>query len=578
LPGGASEWSYQADAAGAMPRGVDSEVLVAKDGETIRRVGFAGTASGKIVVQKEVTPRAVAGRRPPRQVVLERYDLVSGDKGNSVEVPYVYQLADISPSGKTVIVAFAQKGNSYERLDILGLNPKKHVVGWRPYAGEREAAGEEKRPGSFRLWGQPDSPRSVVWAALLDDEHVVTVNTAGKLVLWRLPDCQAVYVFEEFGEPLALSPARRYLAGNHHGDFRLFDALTGKCVGDLQPPQFGSRAVRGVFRDDGKELAAIIDAGPDKMLARWNLKDGQLVDEMPVPPGAISAYVPFYASRNGTRLGLEYRGADHMMIDDQYLVDLDKRAVTWKYHVAGFFAVNSPDHRTWYCTQKPNARDKSLFLTAHDTPSGMVKQKAEGVTLAKQLVLQPGMSVRVQVDLGGVGLSDLAPAVERAVIEGLEHRGLKIDPGAALTFSLVAAERSTGQNLYVFNGPHFNPFRDPSEAKEVVSVQELALRMSVSDGGGKALWHLDRSVRMSGGLVKQNQSASEQLRENMLRSFRNMLSSSGSTTEAVPRYIFADLPTIIAGESTLGFHQEGPPPEVKLPENQKGPPGVAPGT
>jgi hypothetical protein len=164
------------------------------------------------------------------------------------------------------------------------------------------------------------------------------------------------------------------------------------------------------------------------------------------------------------------------------------------------------------------------------------------------------------------------------VIEGLEHRGLKIDPGAALTFSLVAAERSTGENLYVFNGPHFNPFRDPSEAKEVVSQQELALRMSVSDGSGKALWHLDRAVRMSGGFVKQNQSAGEQLRENMLRSFRNMLSASGSTTEAVPRYIFAELPTIIAGESTLGFHQEGPPPEVKLPENQKGPPGVAPGT
>jgi hypothetical protein len=574
LPESSSPWSYSIDSAGPVPRGIEREVLVAKAGESIRRVGFAGTASGKVVVQKEITPKAVTGRRPPRKVVLERFDLVSGDKGNSVEVPYVYQFADVSPSGKTVIVAFAEKGNNYQRLDVLSLAPKKHIVGWRPYAGERETTEGENRSGRFRLWGQPDSPRSVVWAALLDDDHVVTVNTAGKLVLWRLPDCQAVYVFEEFGEPLALSPGRRYLAGNHQGDFRLFDAIAGKCVGDLQAPEFGSRAVRGVFRHDGQELAAVVDAGPDKMLVRWDLKDGRKITEFAIPPQTVKQYVPFYSS-GGVRLGIEYRGNDHLMIDDQYLVDLKKTAVVWSYHISGFFAVNSPDHRSWYCTEKPNARDKMLFLTAHDTPSAMVRQKAEAVTLAKQLVLQPGMSVRVQVDLGAVGLGDANQDVERAVVEGLEYRGFIVDSAAPLTFSVVAGQRSTGQQIRVTAGPFFNPF---GPAKETFEQEELVCRMAVSDSTGKVLWYRDSSVPMRAfGNVRQDQSASQMLREEMLKNFRNMLAYSGSATQGVPRYIFADLATIVAGSSTLGFHQETPPPPAKADENKKEP-GKAPGS
>ena len=311
LPSGATDWTYQTDNAGATPRGLEREVLVAKDGETIRRIGFASPESGKVVVQKEVTPRAAVGRRLPRRVVLERYDLASGDKGTTVEVPYVYQFADLSPSGKSVLVAFAQRGQSYERLDVLSVAPKKHVAAWRPYGGERvpdEGDNALRRPRTF---GMSNSPQSVAWAALVDDDHVLTVNTAGKLICWRMPECQAVYVFEEFGEPLALSPGRRYLAGNHFGQFRLFDTRTGKCVGDLQSPQYGSRAVRGVFRSDGRELAAIIDAGPDKMLARWDLKDGQLAEEFPVAAGGDHRFfaVLHVAARRAAGHRVSRRGA-----------------------------------------------------------------------------------------------------------------------------------------------------------------------------------------------------------------------------------------------------------------------------
>jgi hypothetical protein len=583
LPSGAVLWSYLADPAGAQPRKIDRDLLLSRDAESIRCVGFASPSAGKVVVQKETTPPLLAGRRTGRQVIIERYDITNGERGNSLEVPYVYQLIDVNPSGKFAVVALTEQGNRYERLDVLGLAPKKHIAGWRPFAGEKEPEKTESDTRRHRrsLWELPVDPRSMAWAAMIDDEHVLTVNNSGKLICWSLPDCKAMYYFDEFGEPLAMSPGRKYLAGNHFGEFRIFEALTGKCVGDLEAPANGSRASRGAFRPDGKELAAIINAGPDKMLARWDLTTGKLVQEIPIPPATISTYLPFFAAHNGVRLGLEYRGSDYLMIDDQYLFDINKRCVIWRYHLLqGHFAANAPDNQTWYALRKNNAADKSLFLTSLETPSSLVRKKAEKVALEDQLVLFPGLSVRVHVDLSAVGLSDLTSSVEKSLAEGLEYRGLTVDAAAPLVFSLVAGERSTGKQIGVwartspFSGPFFNPGAQP---KETIDQRELVCRMAVSDVAGKVLWYKDRSVRMRvGGQVKAD-TAGQQLRDEMANSFRALLETTGSATDSVPRYIFADLKTILAGESQFGFHDERPPPEVKL-ENQNNAPGIAPGS
>ena len=115
---------------------------------------------------------------------------------------------------------------------------------------------------------------------------------------------------------------------------------------------------------------------------------------------------------------------------------------------------------------------------------------------------------------------------------------------------------------------------------ETVDIQEMVCRMAVSNASGKVLWHQDRASRMrSWGSVNQGGSASQQLRDEMVNGFKSLLASSGAATEAVPRYIFANLDTILAGESTLGFRNEGPPPQLQLPGGQvKKEPGIAPGS
>jgi hypothetical protein len=586
LPNGFVQWSVRPDVAGTPPRGQEREILIAKEGETVQRMIFGAPESGKVVVQKEVTAKGGPGRAQSRQIVIERYDTASGSKGNQIKVPNVYQLGDVSPSGDFAVVAFAKESGKFDRLDIVGLSPKKHLCAWRPFGSEQEKKSDDPHRRHFGHWAWSNDPKLLVWASMIDDQHILTINATGKLVCWKIPECKAVYYFEDFGEPLAMSAGRRYLAGVHYGEFRVFDAQTGQCVGDLEAPALGTRAVRGGFRPDGGELAAVIDAGPDKMLVRWNLADGKIIQETPIPGETVGWHAPFHFSHNGARAGLEYRGDKFVLLDDQFLINLDKRSVGWRYHLnSGHFAANAPDQNTWYGIRKNNANDNSIFLTYMPTPSQSVANKCSLVSLEQQLVLYPGMSVRLHVDLNGVGMGELTPSVAKAVQQSLEARGFIVDPGAPLVFSMVAGQRSTGESVGVYEdsspfGFHSRFWGPRGNPTETVDIQEMVCRMSVSNASGKVLWHQDRASRMrSWGSVNREGSASQQLRDEMVNGFKGLLASSGAATEAVPRYIFADLGTILAGESTLGFRTEGAPPQARLPDGQvKREPGIAPGT
>jgi hypothetical protein len=340
----------------------------------------------------------------------------------------------------------------------------------------------------------------------------------------------------------------------------------------LEPPSLGTQPLRAAFRPDGQELTALVDAGPDKMLVRWNLATGNKTEEFPVPPAAVGYYLPFHHGLNGMRQGLEYRGPGYLMLDDHFLIDLARKAVVWRYHLPlGMYAANSPDHMTWYCIRRQAAGDNSLFLASRETPSPEVKNKTAGVALDQQLVLSPGQNIKLHIDLNGVGMSDLAPTVEKSLLQALELRKLAIDSAAPLQFSFVAAERTTGEQIGIYNdsSPFRSSFFRPSgQPDQVVSQQEMVVRMSVSNSAGKVLWHLDRTQRMrSYGSVK-SEDAGQELREEMTKGFQNMLASSGSATESLPRYIFADLGTVLAGESALAFQSESPPPAVAAPQNQ----------
>ena len=200
LPNGFVQWNVKPDVAGTVPKGQEREILIAKKGESVQRMMFAGGTSGKVVVQKEVSTKAAPGRAQARQIVIERFDTISGQKGNTLPLPNIYQLADVSPSGDYALVVCGKESGKFDRLDVVGLSPKKHIAAWRPFGGEADKKPDDPALRHFLGWS--NDPKLVVWAKMIDDQHVLTINPAGKLVCWELPECKASYYFEDFGEPL----------------------------------------------------------------------------------------------------------------------------------------------------------------------------------------------------------------------------------------------------------------------------------------------------------------------------------------------------------------------------------------
>ncbi len=278
VPNGFVDWAAAVDPAGESDKQLDREVLVATDQETVKALIFAAPESGRVAIQKNAHRPSSSGRSAQATNLIERYDLDSGRKSRDVPLPNVYEMLDVSPSGDHVLVGFRQPSGQYDRLDVISFSPLKHIVGWRPYETETIEARASR-----------ESPKHVKFARFLSDSQLLTINAAGKLAVWQLPDCRAVYVFEDFGQPAAISPGRKYLVGVHNEQIRIFETATGECRGDLPTPATGVTLLRTAFRPDGQELAAIVSGRLDRALARWDLRTGKLEHEFPLPSDVVQA-------------------------------------------------------------------------------------------------------------------------------------------------------------------------------------------------------------------------------------------------------------------------------------------------
>ncbi|MCA9120003.1 MAG: hypothetical protein H6822_29600 [Planctomycetaceae bacterium] len=531
LPNGFIPWSASPDPAPAVKSEIDRAIAIASERDSLQSVRFAGRGSGKVLIHLRVNGQ---------QDALEQVDLNNGSKSKPMPIPNVYKMLDVSPSGDAALIGFEEgsrnSNKGFSRIDLVKFRPNEHIAGWRPHAAEASPTGDEGH---------------VAWATFLTDDQVATVNKSGKLTLWQLPDCKAVYQFEQFGEPLAVSPGRKYFAGVHEGGFRVFDAATGKCAGDLESPKTGLNALRAAFDSEGESLAAIIETNMDRLLVRWDMNSGKLIQEFPVKSELLHALGRGWFGREA---GLEWRGDRYLMLDAQYLIDLENEAVVWRYHMPGsYYAAGSPDGRTWLAGRQHGAGGP-WFLKAHETPSLIARGKTVLMNREKQLVLAPGMKVRIHVDLSSVGLQNMASSVTEALADAFATRDIQQDQSSATVFSLVAAKKATGGDIAVTEGRS-------SRVAETFSAESLAVNLTLYDSTRKPRWRSEKSVQMrTYGTVRSDTDARSQLAKEMYEAFKRMLTTGGLATEGVPTYIFADLEEMLAGESSLTFSGEGPPP------------------
>ncbi|MHC4404414.1 MAG: hypothetical protein ACYTG0_32575 [Planctomycetota bacterium] len=490
-----SSWAYQADPAPTPAKLPQRPIQLGKEKGRIQAIRFSGD------YQKFAVMRVVEDQPDSRWDlaykgsgnVLERYDLGTGKRGRQTELPVAYELLHVNPDGSQALLALRPPQPPLrDRLDVWSLVDGNQVVGWRPYGNEAESKNRE-----------------VKWAAFVDPALVLTVNPSGKLVLWQLPECKAVYVLDGVAPAAALSPGGRYLAVRVGEDatVSVLEAATGTCVGKVenpdttpwQPQSFG-------FCRDGGALAMVTHT----MLVTWDLTDGKRTSEGPHGGGVGSFEVA-------------WRGDRHVLLGNRHLFDLSKDVVVWRYvtQMRSCHVAHGPDDRHWLCSYlNPTDLSGPYYLAALPMPSPTVKQMTADVRLEELAILYPGAKATVSGSVPGADSREIT----RELARKLEANGVIVDSRAPVRVSFTGHERGTGETLQV---TRFGPGRDESFEHKVIECV-----LTISDSRGRKYESKSRVSMQSFGMV-HGENAQKQLTESMRKG-----AASQAKSVYIPRYVF----------------------------------------
>lgn len=455
---GAIQWSVEADAvAPAQGLGAAAVPLSGKPAD-VQRICFAKPDAAKAVV----LTAAQSGTSTRRQVRAERCDLAANRNLGAVDLfvfdpprtaPTWELVADASPDGDRVVVVEPRDGR---RVDVWSLADGKHVVGWLPF--------------------EKDADSKVRWVGMLDATHVVTLGTAGKLALWELPNCKAIWSAEGVRGPVALSAGRKLAALPRNGSYEIVDVAKGEVRGLLGPASYRS-VEAAAFRPDGQELAAAVRTdGPGLSAIRWDLKTAK-------------AQPPLGAA--GAAGELSWCGANLMV--GTTLLDPARGWPLRRFLVPGGGKVMlaGPDGQVWFVRDGLAAGAAGLAAQAAlDEPTLALLREVKAGTV--KAVVAPGMSVAVEATAPAPRKADeLRQRIFDSLANNLKNAGLQAGPGGLKLTVLLGPERDTGEQVHLKSiGPRRKTYDVP--------VKEVACKATLTDAGGAVLWQQEHKVRTPG--------------------------------------------------------------------------------
>jgi hypothetical protein len=454
VPSAAASWSATPDPASMPAKSLISRPIVLKNWvEEIRGVYCSGAEAAQALVAIRALERDELGGNalaPGLSQWIERYDLANGKRLGRNEVPTASDLVAFSPDAGRLIMRDAANG---DRLDIYSAADMKYLGGWRPY---------EKESGIDRM---------VVWTAFLDQHRALTINPAGKLVLWGLPACRAMYTVKDAcqGTPV-LSPGRKFVAGFSGGFIRFFEAATGKRVGETATPSSddggrpGPRAA--AFRTDGQQLAALLSGG---QIVRIDLATGKALSEVrsPVPQAAF----------------LEWCGNRHVLINNQSLVDLDRQWEVWRY-AAGLPALGSPDGRHWAAVEAYT--NEPAYLAAFTIPEKGLDKIVKLVADKKApALLRMQVPVTLRIDIIGApkGGEAFRQALAEQLAAQLRANDIPIADGQPVTLLVRAEALDTGEKEELRN--LVPGMKDDEQGKKKIPNKYVECEVALVDSAGK---------------------------------------------------------------------------------------------
>ena len=452
---------------------------------------------------------------------IKSYDVSTGTMIGSAVVPNDMELIDVSADGKMAL--------SGKRVDVALTGIRKHqnkVSGWQQVAVWLLAP--EKRILAWEPYGQESYPeyRVATGCYFVGRRYALTANYEGKLVLWKFPDCKAIYQIEDFGQILAASSDMRYVFGwqKETDVIRVGDVRSGETVGELHTDEKLVNVHAVAVSPDAERVVAIVTKR-GKTLVEWDLRDGEKKREFALPD-----YILAEAS------SVAYTDSSHALVAGKYLVALEKKATLWRYSFGDAkHLMQRPGNGYWFVAGANSPR--GVELRSVTLPHAAATSLADQVSLQDQTVLRPGMTIRLNVNVTVPKLNEARNLIEKSLVT----QGFKLNQNADLILDYRAVERETGETTeYESLTREFGEMQ-----KRTYTVREKAIHIEIvlKDKDGSTIYERQTPVTEWTQLIVRGEPQDvydEGLREN----FRRRLSY-----RPIPDYLFVDANQLGAGQS-----------------------------
>lgn len=455
---------------------------------------------------------------------IERHDLVAGAVNAQLEIPPLLQVLDASETGKTLVF---RGGTGADRLEFWTLDKSiyKPVLAIRPFGEEKTTAVNGPAPAG---------DHTIMWAAMVDDGHVLALSGSRELACFQVPSGKPVWrttlsvgaggayyrgraTLSDSG--LMLSPDRKLAAASVANGVCVFDPLTGKALNGL-PNSAENIAAQGVgFSSDGGRLAALIYRNENAFLQVYDLHNGATVADVPLPPRRDAGGSPVFVD------------ADHVLLPDGQLVNLPRKAVVWNYQLTDLDVHRGsvlPYERYLYVGHAEGRIPAAIVSTTLVTPE--VKAAEDTITPADLYSWTPGMKVKLSVEI--VGPDDFKKSELARWKQGLADRGVEIADDAPNELHVRNMLLDGGDAQYV----------DRMNGERLTLHQKLPGYSIVLQAGGKELWKTERTkVESSGSYAAPSIFVTRNKDETMQQALdREYKTDRASTLLFPPMYIFKE--------------------------------------
>ncbi len=369
---------------------------------------------------KAVISHVVSFPANSRSVTLERVDLTSGRSLGVAEVESTMRALAVSPDASKALLRSGETGLEHHgRLDLWAIDaaPAKRLSGWVPYAAEANGP----------------NPFDSIWAAFVDNNHVLTWNRDEPVVLWELPQARPLFQIATSIRPV-LSPDRKAVIVRQEQRYGVINTMTGQVLGAL--PVNVPEDASFVFRPDGKQLASF---KPGRLTIWMIAADGV--------KGGEEIVVPSRASMERLDWVGEIGVYEHLLSDGQFLLDIKTGLPIWRYSFDDLRAsFGTMGGRLWYAMESAGQKDGAVLVSTI-IPDGAVKKMAESLDPAKTMLVRPGTEVTLEIKMPHA--SDAARNAVRQVLKTkLEANGCKVADGKPIKLVATETKGATGEVKY----------------------------------------------------------------------------------------------------------------------------------